>query len=128
MGQATAFTVNDGSAVAHTFTPSLVSSGSVEYRNFAATYSMAQDVVNATTSASGTLRKVNVALRAPRLVVETVNTVNVPSVPDYVTFKFEALVPKAWGTTEISDNLALFLNVVAQTDFEKMVETGEGVY
>lgn len=128
MAQATAFSVNDGNSVAHTFTPVSITSGKAEYRNFGATYHIGQEVVNLSHNHTGAVRRVTLTLQVPRLVVETVNGLDVPSVPDYVTVKLEAFVPKTWGSLKVQELRTLFANIMHNDAFNNAFKQGEFVY
>lgn len=110
--------------VDHTFTPVSVQPEKVEYRNFAVPYAMGRESLILTSkSTNGALRS-TINLRDPRLVVENINDVDVPSVPDYAWLKIEVSIPNTHAYTDSEDLVEMGRQALANADIVALITKG----
>lgn len=114
--------------VDHDFSPVRISNGIASYMNYAETNEIGRETLELSISNTQNLRKVVAKLRVPRLITEVINSVNVPSVPDYALVKCEFFVPKTWDEADIEDVVELFSQLWQQSVAVGMVDKGEFVW
>ena len=77
---------------------------------------------------SAKLRKSTVQLRVPRLVTETVNSVDQYSAPDFMSVKAEIVTPTTWSTADITKGREHASALLENALVAALVDTGEFVY
>lgn len=113
----------------HTFNPMGIDGFISRYANLTdATYTIGQEKLTIRTKTERKRRHVVVQLTVPRLVEETVNSVTVPSAPDFATAKAELILPETWSEADITDLRVLLSNALLNTLVEDLVDTGAFVY
>jgi len=115
--------------VNHTYTPSKIKGDVAEYINYTGDYPLGRETLTLSCAESGQkLRKVVLTLKVPRVVVESINGVNVSSVPDYGMMKIEAYVPLTWTQAQAEDLLEIGANGAKHATVVGMGARGEFVW
>lgn len=123
--------VNDGLAVpvAHTFNPVSIRDGAVaDYQNKVAASVSARETVVLKTKSNGKVRTVNVDLKVPRAVTETLNGVDVVKVVDFATAKATLIVPIDWEAEDCKNARILLSNLLAHATIGLAVDEAEFVW
>jgi hypothetical protein len=119
---------SQGSPVDHVFTPTAIKADKAEYKNFVEDNSIGRETLSAQLSENGRLRKTVVVLKVPRLITESINGVDVPSVPDFGMVKIEHIVPLTWAVEDVEDLVELASQAHQQAPLIVMATKGEFVF
>lgn len=114
--------------VNHTFTPVKIKGDLASYCNYAGTYPIGRETLSVSMAENAKVRKVVITMKVPRVVVETINGVAQPSVPDYGMIKQEVFIPVTWNQAQAEDIIEMSANALKHSTLVGMGATGEFVY
>jgi hypothetical protein len=114
--------------VNHTFTPVQLSGLIAKYQNFAGSTPDSQESLTLSMNLGKTVRKVVVNIRVPRVITESINGIDVDSVPDYAVAKLELLVPPTWVMEDVEDLAEMASQALSNTQVVAACSRGEFVY
>jgi hypothetical protein len=109
------FVLNDGTSD-HTFDPAgFEGTGNSRalFQNKAETYIPGRETAVLSRKQSAALREVSMTVRVPRVITETLNSVDVKKVRDFATLQLRVLVPKDWESSDITELLTMGADVPA---------------
>jgi hypothetical protein len=119
---------SQGTPVDHDFTPVRIKGDVASYINYVEAHAIGRETMNLSLSENTKLRKMVVVLKVPRLITETINSVEVPSVPDYGMLKVEVIVPMTWTQADAEDLVELGSEALDDAVIVGMACTGAFVY
>lgn len=123
-------TINDGATtpLAHVFDPAGIADQTARYQNRAEVLVGGRETLVATLKGGKTVRTIEIQLRVPYVVDETMNAVTNRKVTSFATGKVVILVPVTWTPTQAKAFKGLLSNVISNPVFARMIEEDEFVW
>lgn len=119
----------ESTPVDHTFQPVAIKDGSVAtYQNKAQTLVSGREQLVLKMKANGKVRTVDVHLTVPRVMTETINEVEVSTVPDFATCKATVIVPIDWPVQSCENARTLLGQAVLHAVVAAMADDAEFVW
>jgi len=132
MANNAAIAVPDGEStpVTHTFSPIRINpkTGKAEYDNRAQTYANGREALSIGMVSGSKVRTIDVVVKIPKVVTETINGVAVPKVVSYATHKITSIVPLDWSDQERKNARVVGNGIGNHATVAAMIEAGEFVW
>jgi hypothetical protein len=122
--------VSDGEStpVVHSFNPQKIDGKKAFYQNKEADIASGRESLTVSLSSSPKVRTVAIDLRVPKVVMETINGVNVYKIDSYATCKAQILVPIDWTAQECKNARTLLSNLLKASAIGLMSDENEFVW
>jgi hypothetical protein len=123
---ADAITLPDSQAtpVDHVFTAVNVTPKKVDYVNFDVDNAIGRESLSIGMDQTSKVRRVSLNLKDPRLITETINGVDVPSVPDYGLVQVTINVPNTWDYVDAEDLVEMTSQLFQDTNVIEAITKG----
>lgn len=112
----------------HAFDPAGIADQTARYQNRAEVLVGGRETLVVTLKGGKTVRTIEIQLRVPYVVDETMNAVTNRKVASFATGKVVILVPVTWTPTQAKAFKGLLANAVSNAVIAKMIEEDEFVW